>query len=164
MRDIKVAILTISDKASQGEREDKSGKLLKDLVEFNGGQVTGYKIVPDETQQIGSTLTEWADKQKADIILTTGGTGLSQRDITPEATAKVIERQAPGFSEAVRQQAYKTTNKAILSRGISGIRKNTLIINLPGSTKAVDESFTILKPVLPHAVEILQGHTEHNEQ
>jgi molybdenum cofactor synthesis domain-containing protein len=161
MRDIKVGILTISDKASIGEREDKSGALLKDLVEFSGGEVAASKIVPDEVQQIGSTLIEWADKQKVQIIFTTGGTGLSERDVTPEATAKVIQREAPGFSEAIRQQSFEKTKKAILSRGISGIRGKTLIINLPGSPKAIDESFKILQPVLHHAVEILEGHTEH---
>jgi len=161
LRDIKVAVLTISDKASVGEREDKSGLLIKDLVEFEGGKVVEYKIVSDEMQQIGSTLTEWADKNIAQIIFTTGGTGLSERDVTPEATAKVIQRQAPGFSEALRQQSFKETKKAILSRGISGIRGKTLIINLPGSTKAVDECFKLLKPVLGHAVEILSGNTEH---
>lgn len=161
MRDLKVAILTVSDKASKGEREDKSGPLLKDLVEFAGGKVTEYKIVPDERQQIGSTLINWADNNKAQIIFTTGGTGLSERDITPEATAKVIQKEAPGFSETMRQQAYQKNKKAILSRGISGTRGKTLIINLPGSTKAVDESFKILQPVLEHAVEILEGMTEH---
>lgn len=161
MRNIKVAILTVSDKGSRGEREDKSGMLLKDLVEFSGGKVTEYKIVPDEQQQIGSTLTDWADNKKAQIIITTGGTGLSERDVTPEATSKVIQREAPGFAEAIRQQAFEKTNKAILSRGISGIRNQTLIVNLPGSTKAVDESFKILQSVLPHAVEILEGQTEH---
>ena len=161
MRDVRVAILTVSDKASQGEREDKSGLLLKDLVEFAGGKVAEYKIVPDEMQPIGSTLSEWADNNKAQIIFTTGGTGLSARDVTPEATAKVIQREAPGFSEALRQQSFKETKKAILSRGISGIRGKTLIINLPGSTKAVDECFKILQPVLGHAVEILEGNTEH---
>lgn len=162
MRDLKVGVLTISDKGSVGEREDKSGLLLKDLVEFSGGEVTEYKIVPDEIQAIGSTLTEWADKERAQIIFTTGGTGLSSRDVTPEATAKVIQRLAPGFSEAIRQQSFEQTKKAILSRGISGIRGKTLIINLPGSTKAVDESLKILQPVLKHAVEILEGNTEHN--
>ncbi len=161
MRDLKVAILTISDKGSEGEREDKSGPLLKDLVEFNGGKVIDYKIVPDEEQQIGAALVEWADSGNVQIILTTGGTGLSERDITPEATAKVIERRAPGFSEAIRQQAFKDTKKAILSRGISGVRGKTLIINFPGSTKAVDESFKIVQSVLSHAVEILEGYTEH---
>lgn len=161
MRNIKVAILTVSDKGSRGEREDKSGMLLKDLVEFSGGKVTEYKIVPDEQQQIGSTLTDWADNKKAQIIITTGGTGLSERDVTPEATSKVIQREAPGFAEAIRQQAFEKTNKAILSRGISGIRNQTLIVNLPGSTKAVDESFKILQSVLPHAVEILEGNIEH---
>lgn len=162
MRNLRVAILTISDKGSKGEREDKSGPLLKDLVEFEGGKVTEYKIVADEIQEIGATLTDWADNEKAQLILTTGGTGLSERDITPEATAKVIQREAPGFSEAVRQQAFKDTKKAILSRGISGVRGKALIINFPGSPKAVDESFKIIKSVLPHAVEILEGNTEHN--
>lgn len=162
MRDVKVAILTVSDKASKGEREDKSGLLLKDLVEFAGGKVMEYKIVPDEAQAIGSTLMDWSDNNKAQIIFTTGGTGLSERDVTPEATAGVIQRSAPGFSETLRQQAYGKNKKAILSRGISGVRGKTLIINLPGSSKAVDESFKILQPVLEHAVEILEGITEHN--
>jgi len=161
LRDLKVAILTISDKASKGEREDKSGPLLKDLVEFNGGKVIDTKVVPDEEQQIGASLIEWADGGEVQIIFTTGGTGLSERDITPEATAKVIEHEAPGFSEAIRQQAFKDTKKAILSRGISGVRGKTLIINFPGSTKAVDESFKIVQSVLSHAVEILEGQTEH---
>jgi len=161
LRDIRVAILTVSDKASKGEREDKSGPLLKDLVEFSGGTVTENKIVPDEMQQIGNVLVDWADNNKAQIIFTTGGTGLSERDVTPEATAKVIQRKAPGFSEAIRQQGYEKTKKALLSRGISGVRGKTLIINLPGSTKAVDESFKILDPILSHAVEILEGQTEH---
>ncbi len=161
MKNVKTAILTISDKGSKGEREDKSGLLLKELIEQAGSFVAEYSIVPDEKDQIAAALTDWCDNKKVELILTTGGTGLSERDVTPEATAMVLQKQAPGFSETLRQQAFKDVPKAILSRGISGIRGKTLIINLPGSTKAVEESFQILRPVLRHAVDIIEGKTEH---
>lgn len=155
---INVGILTLSDKGSKGEREDLSGQMIKDIVKKINGQVLKYEILPDEFEEIKSKLTNWCEpNQKIDIILTTGGTGFSLRDITPEATQSVIQRLAPGLSEAMRFEGYKNNSKAILSRGISGIRNNTLIVNLPGSVRGVRESLEVLLDVVTHGIEILKG-------
>lgn len=154
---IKVAILTISDKGSRGEREDTSGPEIRSIVESEGAQVIAYEVIPDEQYVIEERLVYLADFEDAGLILTTGGTGFSLRDVTPEATLSVIERQAPGFVEAIRHESLKITPHAMLSRAVSGIRGQTLIINLPGSPKAVRESLQVIMPALPHGLQILEG-------
>ena len=152
-------IITVSDRCFKGECEDKSGpaiaECLKELSEKNE-----YLLVPDEKTLIMGAITELADNRKADVIFTTGGTGFAPRDITPEATKEVIEKEVPGISEAIRAKSLEITDRAMLSRAISGIRGETLIINLPGSPKAVKESLEIVIPVLKHAVETLSGNTQ----
>ena len=152
-----VGILTVSDKGSRGEREDESGSVVRDLLSGIGAQVTQYQIVPDEKEAISGKLIEWADTVRVDLILTNGGTGLSPRDVTPEATLAVVEKLAPGFSEAMRLESLKKTPMGMLSRGVSGTRGKTLIINLPGSPRAVRECLEAILPALPHAIETLRG-------
>lgn len=154
---IKVAILTISDSCSKGQREDVSGQTIKEALPSNTFEICEYKIVPDEHQSIKEALIFYADQIKADIVLTTGGTGLGPRDVTPEATADVCQKMVPGLAEAMRSEGLKKTKNAILSRAVAGIRGNTLIINLPGSPKGVKESLQIILDVLPHAVEMMHG-------
>lgn len=156
---MKVAILTASDKGSKGEREDLSALAIKKVLTKINAQVIEYIIVPDEREQIASQLIRMCDDLKADLILTTGGTGFSPRDITPEATLDVIQRQVPGIPEAMRQKSLEITPRAMLSRAACGIRGKTLIINLPGSPKAVEECLEVVINVLPHAIEILSGTT-----
>ncbi|MEW6188825.1 MAG: molybdopterin adenylyltransferase [Actinomycetota bacterium] len=154
---IKVAILTVSDKGFRGEREDLSGKVIVEKMTSLGAEIVHQEIVPDEFDIISQRLRYLADDIDADLVLTTGGTGLSPRDVTPEATKAVIEREVPGFAEAMRQESLKVTPHAMLSRAVSGIRKQTLIINLPGSPKAVKECLEVILPALPHGIEILRG-------
>ncbi len=155
---IRVGVLTISDLGAQGRREDVSGETIKEIVtERLGAEVAEYEIVPDERELIETVLVEWADVSKVDLILTTGGTGFSPRDVTPEATQAVIERQAPGLAEAMRSQGLQSTPHAMLSRAVAGIRGKTLIVNLPGSPKAVREGLEVILPAIPHAIEILRG-------
>jgi len=158
---IKIGILTCSDKGSRGERVDTSGDAIKEIVKEIGGEVIKYEIVPDDKKNISEKLKKWSDKLKLDLIFATGGTGLASRDVTPEATKKVIEKEVPGFSEIMRIEGFKNTKHSILSRGVSGLRKKTLIINLPGSEKAVRENLKIILPSIPHAIEIIHGKTEH---
>jgi molybdopterin adenylyltransferase len=153
---IKFGILTISDRASAGEREDVSGPLLEELISQQGWNVIKNGIVPDEVEEIASTLKEWVSWGGLDVILTTGGTGFAPRDVTPEATLKVIDRRAAGLVEAIRAESLKITSHAMLSRAEAGIRGKVLIINFPGSPKAVRENFLFILPVLPHAVKLLQ--------
>ena len=154
---IKVGILTISDKGSRGEREDLSGKAIEEIVKKINGEVKYYQIIPDEKDIIQEELLKAVDKLHLDLILTTGGTGLAKRDVTPEATLAIIEKEVPGISEIIRSESFKKTNRAILSRGMAGIRKESLIINLPGSPKGVRESLEIILEALPHGIEILKG-------
>jgi molybdopterin adenylyltransferase len=154
---IKVGILTISDKGSRGEREDLSGKIIKEAIGKINGEVKYYQIIPDEKDIIQEELMKAVDKLRLDLILTTGGTGLAKRDVTPDATLEVIEKEVSGISEIIRSESFKKTNRAILSRGVAGIRKESLIINLPGSPKGVRESLEIVLEVLPHGIEILKG-------
>jgi len=156
---IKFAILTISDKAYKGEREDKSGPLLRNIIIENQGEVRIMKIIPDERELIEKELKEIADKEEVDVILTTGGTGFSPRDVTPEATKAIIEREAPGLGEAMRLKSLEITPHAMLSRAVAGMRKKTLIVNLPGSPKGAKENFEIILPALKHGIEILRGQT-----
>jgi len=149
-------ILTVSDKGARGERPDESGKAIQECLTPFGIRWARYEIVPDERQAISDKLKEWAE-EGLDLILTTGGTGLSPRDVTPEATLAILDRIAPGFTEVMRAESLKKTPFAMLSRAIAGIRKNTLIINLPGSPKAVEECLAAISSALPHAIETLRG-------
>lgn len=152
-----LGILTISDRGSKGERVDLSGPEIKKIMADFPVQVAAYEIIPDEEDEIVEKLKEYADQKKIDLILTTGGTGLSPRDVTPEATRRVINKEVPGLGEAMRLAGMKITPMAMLSRAIAGIRGRSLIINLPGSPQAVRENLSILLPVLKHALEKIQG-------
>lgn len=152
-------IITVSDRCSRGEAQDKSGTLLCELLSAHG-KIAAYRIVPDEIADISAVLTEMCDSISCDVVFTTGGTGFAPRDVTPEATAAVIHKDVPGISEAIRYESLKITPKAMLSRAKSGIRGKTLIINLPGSPKAVKESLEVVLPVLSHAAETLSGNTQ----
>lgn len=157
---IKVGILTISDKGSMGEREDKSGEVIKCKVRSAKWRVESYKIVPDEKEIIKKRLIEFCDKLKLDLVLTTGGTGLSLRDVTPEATSEIIDREVPGIAEVIRFEGMKKTKRAMLSRAVAGIRKRTLIVNLPGSPKGVRESLDAILEGLEHGIKILKGEED----
>lgn len=154
---ITIGVVTASDKGSKGERVDKSGPLIGELLESIGGVVKEYIIVPDEKEKLSEALIYMCDEAKLDIVFTTGGTGFSSRDITPEATLDVVDRLTPGISEAIRMKSLSITPKAMLSRAVSGIRNQTLIINLPGSPKGVKECLEVILPVLPHGIGILKG-------
>jgi molybdopterin adenylyltransferase len=157
---IKVAILTASDKGSVGERIDVSGETIINIVKQQlDAEVVDYKIIPDERALIASELIRISDQSEADLILTTGGTGFSPRDVTPEATLDVVQRLVPGLPEAMRAKSLEVTPRAMLSRAVAGIRNKTLIINLPGSPKGVSECLSIIMPVIPHAIEILKGNS-----
>ncbi|MBI2887346.1 MAG: MogA/MoaB family molybdenum cofactor biosynthesis protein [Chloroflexi bacterium] len=155
-----VGVLTASDKGYQGQREDLSGPAIRQRVEGAGGRVARFLVLPDDLELIAQTLAAWADAGDLDVIITTGGTGLSPRDVTPEATRQVAQREIPGIAEALRVEGLKHTPMAMLSRGVAGVRGRTLIVNLPGSPRAVAESMEALLPVLPHAVETLREPVE----
>ena len=160
---LNVGILTISDKGWHGQRHDKSSEVIRDSFSPLDSHVIKYEIIPDEVDIISQKLTEWADEGQLDIIITTGGTGLSQRDVTPEATLSIVDKVAPGFAEAMRVKTLNTTPMAMLSRATAGVRGQCLIINLPGSPKAVGECLEVILPAIPHAVEIIKGEvTEHS--
>lgn len=152
-----VAVLTISTRSSRGEREDESGPAICELVKKRLGDVVYYRVLPDDEDVIRAELIKLCDDIGADVVFTLGGTGLSRSDVTPEATESVIDRPVPGISETMRLKSLEKTDRSMLSRGISGVRNNTLIINMPGSVKAVMESFEIVLPVLDHAVELIHG-------
>ena len=159
----RVGILTISDRGAQGVYEDKSGPLAAELVaERTGWTIARREIIPDEFATITHTLLEWC-AAGLDLILTSGGTGFAPRDVTPEATRTVIEREAPGIAEALRAESLKVTQHAMLSRAVAGMRGRTLIVNLPGNPKAVGENLDVLLPVLPHALDLLTGHEESGQ-
>ena len=160
---ITVGVLTVSDGAARGERQDTSGESIRALVtQLSGAAISAGAIVPDESEQISAILREWSDDMQLNLILTTGGTGLAPRDVTPEATQAIIEREAPGIAEALRAISLQYTRTAMLSRGVAGVRGRTLIINLPGSPKAVKECLEYVLPVLPHAINLLtEGPREH---
>lgn len=151
------AVVTISDKGSVGLREDLSGPLLGELLREAGAEIARYAIIPDELEQIRNLLIQLADEQSMELIVTTGGTGPAPRDVTPEATLQVIDREIPGLAEVLRMEGYKRTPLAVISRGVSGIRGRTLIINLPGNPKAVREGMEVLAPILPHTLQMLRG-------
>jgi len=160
---ISIGVLTISDSGAKGAREDTSGERIRVMVtQLSGAVLSAGAIIPDEREQIEATLREWSDEKQVNLILTTGGTGLAPRDVTPEATKAVIEREAPGIAEAMRAFSLQQTPFGMLSRGVAGTRGHTLIINLPGSPKAVQECLECILPVLPHAVNLLtEGPREH---
>lgn len=153
----RAAVITSSDSSWRGEREDLSGPVVKEILERNGYEVTDMIILPDDREMLSSKMAEIADNKQAELILTTGGTGFSQRDCTPEATADITERQVPGIPEAMRAYSMQFTKRAMLSRAAAGIRKGTLIINLPGSPKAVRECLEYIIDSLEHGIEILTG-------
>ncbi len=150
-------VLTVSDSAVRGERIDESGPLISHLLEQHGYRVLLYKILPDEEEDIRGILIKWIDEVALDVILTTGGTGPAPRDVMPEATRSVIRQEIPGINEAIRIRGLESTPRAMLSRGISGVRGETLIINLPGSPRAVEQGMEIVLPILRHALDKIKG-------
>jgi molybdenum cofactor synthesis domain-containing protein len=152
-----VAIITISDKGSRGEREDLSGPAIKELIIPLPAQVQFYEVIPDETESISATLKDCSDKLNCDLIITTGGTGVGPRDVTPEATRAVIDREIPGMAEVMRMESLKKTPHAMISRAVVGTRGQSLIVNLPGSPKAVKENLSALLPALSHAIDKIKG-------
>lgn len=162
MSNIRAVVITISDACSRGEREDASGAALVQRLTEYGAQILETKILSDDFDPLVESLSDFAQRDDVNLIITTGGTGLGPRDNTPEATQSVIEREAPGIAEAIRAESLKATPMAMLSRGICGVRSGTLIINLPGSPKAVKETFSVIAPVLAHALDLLAGKTAHN--
>lgn len=158
---IRAAVITVSDACSRGEREDASGAALIELLTASGAEVVDRRILSDDLAPLVQALEEISKRGDVNLILTTGGTGLGPRDNTPEATRQVIEREAPGIVEAIRAESLKVTPMAMISRGVAGVASGTLIINLPGSPKAVRESFAVIEPVLAHAVDLLAGKTRH---
>jgi molybdenum cofactor synthesis domain-containing protein len=158
---VRAVVITASDACSRGEREDTSGAVLVQLLTELGAEIAATKILSDDLDPLVQALKEFADRDDVNLIITTGGTGLGPRDNTPEATQLVIEREAPGIAEAIRAESLKVTPMAMLSRGVCGVRSGTLIINLPGSPKAVKESLAVIAPVLPHALDLLAGKTSH---
>ncbi len=157
----RAAIITSSDSGYRGEREDLSGPVIREILEREGYQVVSMEILPDDRERLGNRMKEIADRELAELILTTGGTGFSQRDVTPEATEDIIERRVPGIPEAMRAYSMTITKRAMLSRAAAGIRKKTLIINLPGSPKAVRESLDYIVGALDHGIEILTGEASN---
>jgi molybdopterin adenylyltransferase len=160
---IRAVVITVSDACSRGERKDESGEALAQLLTELGAEIVAQDIVNDDLEPLSHKLRAYADLKHVNLIVTTGGTGLAPRDNTPEATLAVIEREAPGLAEAMRSETLKQTPMAMISRGVCGIRSGALIVNLPGSPKAVRESFAIIKPVLNHAIDLLAGETRHRE-
>jgi molybdopterin adenylyltransferase len=157
MSSFSYAVLTVSDRGAAGKRQDLSGPAIQELLQPLGGKLVDYRVVPDELPEIQAAIIEWADQKKVDLILTTGGTGVHPRDVTPDATRPLLEREIPGIAEAMRSASMLTTPHAMLSRGLAGLRGRTLVVNLPGSPGAVMENLSVLLRALPHALEKIQG-------
>jgi molybdopterin adenylyltransferase len=155
--DIRTAIITLSDKGSKGDREDESGQTIRQMVSDIHAVVSHYEILPDEKHRIIEVLKRLSDSGSIDLIVTTGGTGVAPRDVTPEATLAVIDRELPGMAEAMRAESLKKTSHAMISRAVAGIRKQTLIVNLPGSPRAVRENLAVILPAIPHTIEKIKG-------
>ncbi|MDN5363438.1 MAG: molybdopterin adenylyltransferase [Eubacteriales bacterium] len=153
----RVGIITASDKGARGEREDESGRVIGEMVVEYGGEVVAYQVVPDDVDDLRETMLKFIYRHRVDVIFTTGGTGFSPRDVTPEATLAVVERLVPGIPEAMRARTLEKTPRAILSRAVAGIRGKTLIVNLPGNPRGVRECLEVILPALPHGLEILAG-------
>lgn len=163
MNTIRAAIVTVSDKGYAGQREDVSGPLLAELVHEMGAEIVRRNVVPDEREEIVRLLVGLADEMAVDLVMTTGGTGVTPRDVTPEATKAVVDRDVPGLAEALRFEGYRRTPLAVISRGVAGIRGRTLIVNLPGNPNAVREGMETLSPILPHTIQMIRGEdTEHD--
>ena len=163
MSNIRAVVITVSDACSRGEREDTSGAALVQLLTELGAAIVETKILSDDLDPLVQALTDFAQRDDVNLIITTGGTGLGPRDNTPEATQQVIEREAPGIAEAIRLESLKATPMAMLSRGVCGVRSGTLIINVPGSPKAVREGFAVIAPIIPHALNLIAGRTRHDK-
>ena len=164
MSKIRAVAITVSDASSRGERRDESGEVLVQLLKESGAEIMATKIVSDDLEPLSRTMLEFAIRPDVNLIVTTGGTGFAPRDNTPEATLAIIEREAPGLAEAMRMETLKHTPMAMISRGVCGICSGALIINLPGSPKSVSESFSVIKPVLQHAVALIAGQPHESAQ
>ena len=164
MSKINAVVITASDACARGERDDASGVALVQLLTDLGAEIVATKILSDDLDPLIEALIDFADRDDVNLIITTGGTGLGPRDNTPEATQLIIEREAPGMAEAIRGESLKVTPMAMISRGVCGVRSGALIVNLPGSPKAVKESFAVIAPVLPHAMDLLAGRTRHTDK
>lgn len=162
-RSLRAKILVISDSASEGRREDLSGPAVRELLETRGWVVTSSEILPDDEGQIRRQLEAWADPNQIEAVFTSGGTGLGPRDVTPEATRGVIEKEVPGLAELMRAEGLKKTRLAVLSRGLVGVRNAVLIVNLPGSPRGARESLESTLELLPHAIDLIRGRTAHDE-
>lgn len=158
---IRVAVITVSDSAVAGTRADRSGPAVRERAESFGWRVNAIHLVPDESDQIADAVRRLADSGEVSLVLTTGGTGVAPRDVTPEATRGVIEREIPGLGELMRSEGFKLTPKAVLSRGLAGVRGRTLIVNLPGSPKGAVESLDVIAKLVPHVLDLLEGRTSH---
>ncbi|MFS8580497.1 MAG: MogA/MoaB family molybdenum cofactor biosynthesis protein [Novibacillus thermophilus] len=158
----RVGVVTVSDRCAKGERKDEAGPLLKERVKRMDGEVSAYTVVPDEVDAIERTLITLADAEQCDLVITTGGTGFALRDVTPEATKRVIRRNVPGIPEMMRMETRKKTIMSALSRSVAGIRGRTLIVNFPGNPQAIEECFDVIEPLLPHALHLLRQNVDHD--